>query len=122
MLRCSSVSERSISCAVLSWVSSAVQRLGGRPAAGAHRALEVAGHPLVRAADVERWLVGAVQRSDRLDVTGPPARDVALGPGVGAPEPGPRLERVVRLWTVHRSQLLERLTGAGPGVGGHEGG
>ena len=65
---------------------------GGAPA-GPDGALHVAGDPLVGAADVERRLVGAVQRADRLDVARPPVGDVALGPRVGAPQPGPGLQR-----------------------------
>ena len=48
------------------------QRFPRRRTAGSDRALHVAGDPLVGAADVERRLVGAVQRPDRLHVARPP--------------------------------------------------
>ena len=56
---------------------------GGAP--GPDRALHVARDPVVRARDVERRLVGPVQRPDARQVAGRPARDVAARERVGAP-------------------------------------
>ena len=107
----------------VSWsVSRAASGGSGGPAAGADGALHVAGDPLVGAADVERRLVGAVQGPDRLHVARPPVGDVALRPRVGAPQPGPGLQRRGRLRPVELGDLGERLAGPGGGVGGREGG
>ena len=89
----------------------------GRGPPGADRAFHVAGDPLVGAAHVERRLVRAVQRPDRLDVAGPPVRHVALGPRVGAPEPGPGGERAGRARSVQRGDVRQRLAGAGLRLG-----
>ena len=75
------------------------QCCGGGAAARPDRALHVAADPLIRAADVERRLVGAVQRADRHHVARAPAGDVALGPGVDSPaadEDGVRGRRAAR--------------------------
>ena len=92
----------------------------GGAASGADGALHVAGDPLVGAADVERRLVGAVQRPDRLDVARLPVGDVALRPRVGAPQPGPGLQRGGRLGPEELGDLRQRLAGAGVRVGGRE--
>ena len=63
---------------------------GCRPTAarpGPDRALHVARHPLVGAADVERRVVRAVQRADAQNVAGPPLRHVAARVGIDRPEP-----------------------------------
>ncbi len=56
-----------------------------RRAARAHRALHVAAHPVIGARDVERRLVGPVQRADGGQVARRPLRDVALRERVDAP-------------------------------------
>ena len=82
--------------------------LGSRPP-GAHRALHVAGHPLIGAAHVERRLVGTVQGPDPVHVARSPLRHVALRPGVGPPQPFVGGNRGERLESEPVAELGERL-------------
>ena len=65
--------------------ASLLERGGRGGAARAHRALHVPGDPLIRAADVERRLVRAVQRADAQHVARPPVRRVAARERIDRP-------------------------------------
>ena len=82
-------------------------------AASPDRALHVAGDPVVGAGDVERRLVGAVERPDSGQVARRPARDVALRERIDAPRALEHRHREPGRLAVQRHEPVDH--GARPG-------